>query len=353
MLLIPVILSGGIGSRLWPLSRAATPKQLQRVLGGETMIQATATRLDGIHDVGAPIVVCGARHPEVIRRQLEDVGKTPQLTISEPVGRNTAPAVLLAALTAPPGSALLVLPADHVVADSDAFAAAVDRARPAVAAGSLVTFGIVPHRPETGYGYIEIGEAGGAVVPVRSFVEKPDVATAERYVKSGRYLWNSGMFAFRADVAIDEIRRHAPDVYAPVEASIRNRAPGDRIVPTLSFANSPSISFDHAVMEHTDRAVVVPLDAGWSDVGSWATLWEIEDKDADGNVVRGDAVVVDVTGSYVRSDGRLVAVVGLDDVVVVDTGDAVLVAARDRVQDVKAVVARLTGRPEIDGEPHD
>lgn len=311
------------------------------------MIQATAERVRGLADLGDPVVVCGEQHGDAIRSQLAEIGIHPQVVIREPVGRNTAPAVLLAALAAEPDDILLVLPADHVVVDVEAFRAVVDQARDVANRGALVTFGVVPTRPETGYGYIRTTR-DGVDRPVQAFVEKPDLETAKRYVADGLHLWNSGMFAFRANVVIEEIHRFAPRVHAAVLASLEGTVESGDVRPGAAFDQSPSISFDHAVMERTDRAVVVALDVGWSDVGSWATLWDIEDKDAGNNVVRGDAVVLDVHGSYVRADGRLVAVIGLDDVVVVDTGDAVLVAARDRVQDVKAIVEHLAGRPELD-----
>jgi mannose-1-phosphate guanylyltransferase/mannose-6-phosphate isomerase len=311
------------------------------------MIQATAARVQGLAELAAPVVVCGEQHGDAVRSQLAEIGIDPHVIIREPVGRNTAPAVLLAALATQPDDILLVLPADHVVVEVEAFRSAVDRAREAAESGALVTFGVVPSRPETGYGYIR-ATGDGDIRPVEAFVEKPDLETARRYAADGRYLWNSGMFAFRSDVVIEEIQRFAPRVYKAVTNSVGGTVEGGDVTPGEEFDLSPSISFDHAVMERTDRAVVIPLDVGWSDVGSWATLWEIEDKDDNENVVRGDAVVHDVHRSYVRADGRLVAVIGLDDVVVVDTGDAVLVAARDRVQDVKAIVEHLAGRPELD-----
>jgi mannose-1-phosphate guanylyltransferase/mannose-6-phosphate isomerase len=329
------------------LSRSATPKQLQRMLGDSTMIQATAERVAGIPDLGDPVVVCGEQHGDAIRAQLAEIGISPRVIIREPVGRNTAPAVLLAALACEPDDVLLVLPADHVVIDVDRFRSVIEVARRTAADGALVTFGVVPTRAETGYGYIRT-TGDGEVRPVDAFVEKPDLESARRYVADGRHFWNSGMFVFRADVVIHEIERYAPLVYSVVSQSVGGTVGGGDVRPAAVFDQSPSISFDHAVMERTDRAVVIGLDVGWSDVGSWATLWEIEEKDGNGNVVRGDAVVHDVHGSYVRSDGRLVAVIGLDDLVVVDTGDAVLVAARDRVQDVKAIVEHLAGRPELD-----
>lgn len=350
MAIVPVLLSGGVGTRLWPMSRAQAPKQLQRLTGADTMIQATARRLQGTAGVEAPLVVCNARDEEEITRQLAEIGSPPSAVLCEVEGRNTAPAVMAAALSVEADDVILVLPADHVITEVDAFREAVAVAVEAAAGGYLGTFGIVPHRPETGYGYIEVGAPVGRANRVSRFVEKPDPETADRYVASGDYLWNSGMFAFRAEDLIEEMRRHAPEVAAAVEPAMESA--GEGRVRTLGgpFLDSPKISVDYAVMEQTDRAVVVPLDAGWSDVGSWASLWEIADRDDRGNAVFGDVVLEDVDGSYVRGRDRVVAVVGLDGVVVVDTGDAVLVAALDRVQEVKKVVERLTeeGRPEVD-----
>lgn len=349
--IIPVILSGGVGSRLWPLSRVTTPKQLRSVLGDHTMVQATALRLRGLAGVDAPFVVCNRLHVETVAAQLSAVGCTPSRIIGEPVGRSTAAAVAAAALLAPADATLVVLPADHLIADVDGFAAAAATAAEAAATGALVTFGIVPSRPETGYGYIRLGEeTAPGIRRVEAFVEKPDAATAAAYVAEGSYVWNSGMFVFTVSSVLDELARHAPDILAPVKDSLAEGTDDGLVVtPGPSFAAVPSVSFDVAVMERTSAAVVIPLAVGWSDVGSWATLWEIDEHDVDGNVVRGDAVVRDVHRSYVRADGRLVAVVGLDDVVVVDTGDAVLVAARDRVDEVKEIVEGLhaDGRPEV------
>lgn len=351
MLIIPVILSGGLGSRLWPLSRTTTPKQLRAVLGNHTMVQATALRTAGLEGVGEPIVVCNLLHTEAVASQLEAIGCRPQRIIAEPVGRNTAAAVTAAALLAPPTATLVVLPADHLIADVDAFATAARVAVEAAAGGAVVTFGILPTRAETGYGYIRAGaEVAPGVLSVSGFVEKPDAATAARHLATGEYLWNSGMFVFTAETVLAEIAAHAPAVLDGVRRALSEGSEADGVLtPGASFGDVPAVSFDTAVMERTDRAVVVRLDAGWSDVGSWATLWAIEDHDEDGNVVKGDAVVRDVHRSYIRADGRLVAVVGLDDVVVVDTGDAVLVAARERVDEVKAIVEGLhaEGRPEV------
>lgn len=352
MRIVPVILSGGIGSRLWPLSRSSTPKQLRALLGEHTMIQATGLRVAGLPGVDPPIVVCNRAHVETIQRQLEEVGLDPQRVVAEPAGRNTAPAVAAAAVVTPADGLMLVLPADHVITEVEAFRTVVEAAAEAAAGGRLVTFGVVPDRPETGYGYIEVGEeiGPGSLRRVARFVEKPDAATAASYVAGGRFLWNSGMFVFAPDVILDELGRWEPEVTEAVWRSLATADPASRVVePSAAFEQAPAVSIDTAVMERTDLAAVIPLDAGWSDVGSWATLWDIEERDVHDNVVRGDAVVLDVSRSYVRSDGRLVAVVGIDDVVVVDTGDAVLVAARDRVQDVKRLVERLTahGRPEV------
>lgn len=351
MEVIPVLLSGGVGSRLWPLSRSTAPKQLQALLGDRTMIQATVERLEGISADLDPVVVCNRIHADIVDRQLAEIGWSPRLIIAEPVGRNTAPAVAAAAYSVPEEAVMVVLPADHVVTDRAAFRAAVGTAVEAARQGFLVTFGVRPHRPETGYGYIRLGDRLGKWWKVDGFVEKPDHETARRYVADGGHLWNSGMFVFTAATVRSELEKHAPEVVEAVSVALGESHREGRVATLgADFVRSPAISIDYAVMERTDRAVVVPLDAGWSDVGSWATLWEIEERDADDNVVRGDAEVLDVHRSYVRSEGRLVAVVGLDDVVVVDTGDAVLVAARDRVQDVKRVVERLAarGRPEVE-----
>ncbi len=328
------------------------PKQLQAVLGDQTMVQATAGRARGLPGLEAPVVVCNRMHVDAIVSQLDAIDCPPDVVVAEPGPRNTAAAVAAAALTADRETVLAVLPADHVIADDEAFRVAIMTAAERAAGDELVVFGVVPDRPETGYGYIEVGDpVGPGAHRVRSFIEKPDADAAASLVSSGRHLWNSGMFVFTPETVLDEMRRHAPDVLDAVRRGMDEAVVRDHVVePGEAFLESPSVAFDRAVMEHTDRASVVPLDAGWSDVGSWATLWEIEDRDAAENVVRGDAVVHDVHRSYVRSDGRLVAVVGLDDVVVVDSGDAVLVAARDRVQEVKILVERLTrdARPEVD-----
>lgn len=343
---IPVLLSGGRGSRLWPLSRMDRPKQLQPLVGSSTMLQATATRLDGIDDLEPPILVCGAGHATEARAQLEAVARSPQLIVAEPVGRNTAPAIAAAALLAPPDSLLVVLPADHIVTDLPAFRSSMHTALQAAAGGDLVTFGVVPTRAETGYGYIEVT---GEVAPfdVVEFLEKPDGVTAARYVADGRHYWNSGMFVFRPEVVLSELRRHAPGIVEVVAQSLEGASPP---VVTLGpeFASIRSIPIDVAVMEKTDRAVMVPLDVGWDDVGSWRSLWEVSDLDTEGNAVVGDALLRATSNSYIRSDGRPVVILGLDEVVVVDAGDVVFVASMDHAQDVRAVVDEIDReRPEL------
>jgi mannose-1-phosphate guanylyltransferase/mannose-6-phosphate isomerase len=347
-MLIPVILSGGSGTRLWPLSRELYPKQLLPLTGARTMLQETAARFEGVTGVGAPIVVCNESHRFMVAEQLREMGIAAEAIILEPVGRNTAPAVAVAALVAlaqhPESSpVLLVLPADHVIRDVEAFQAAVEQGRAAAEAGQLVTFGIVPDRAETGYGYIRRAKGDGPVFAVAEFVEKPDYATAVRYVQSGEYYWNSGMFMFRASAFLAELKAQAPAILAACESAVAAASHDLDFtrLPAAEFAASPSDSIDYAVMEKTRAAVVVPLDAAWSDVGSWAALQDALPQDEWGNVMAGDVIQEGAEGCYLHSTSRLVAAVGLKDHVVVETKDAVLVAPRDKVQDVKALVAQL------------
>ncbi len=355
MNLVPVILCGGSGTRLWPLSRALYPKQLLALVGSRSLLQDTLARLGLLAGpVQAPVVVCNEAHRFLVAGQLREMASDSAL-ILEPAGRNTAPAVAIAALVARRRAGtdvlLLVLPADHVVRDPAGFAAAVELARPAAAAGRLVTFGVVPTQPETGYGYIRTdpraeasGEAG--VQPIREFVEKPDYETARRYVSSGAYLWNSGMFLFSADAYLRELEAHAPDIAAAATRAMAE-AKGEGGFLTLqrdSFEQCRKESIDYAVMEKTSQAAVVPLSAGWSDVGSWASLLDVSDRDANGNALMGDVVAVDCADSYVRAESRLVAVAGLDGCIVVETRDAVLVVPKARTQDVKKIVEELERR---------
>jgi mannose-1-phosphate guanylyltransferase/mannose-6-phosphate isomerase len=351
--MIPVILSGGSGTRLWPLSRELYPKQFLPLSGTSTMLQATLARLAGLPDLDAPLVVCNEEHRFLVAEQLRQMGIQKQSIILEPVGRNTAPAVALAALQAlkaDKDAILLVLPADHVISDIEAFQSAVSQGLDAARDGALVTFGIVPTGPETGYGYIKSGPAANArgskksvIYPIDAFVEKPDQATAIGYVASGDYFWNSGMFLFRADRYLAELEKHAPDILAACRLASEGGARDKDFVRLQrdAFVASPSDSIDYAVMEKTDNAVVVPLDAGWNDVGSWSSLRDVCDADESGNVVLGDVLAEDTRNSYVRAENRLVATLGLEDHIVVETADAVLVAHRDKVQDVKKIVERL------------
>jgi mannose-1-phosphate guanylyltransferase/mannose-6-phosphate isomerase len=351
-MLIPVVLSGGAGTRLWPLSRELHPKQLLPLVGERTMLQDTLLRVRGIADVGAPLLVCNEAHRFTVAEQARQIGVTPAATILEPVGRNTAPAVALAALLAVKHGAeaaqhadpvLMVLPADHVIKDAKAFSAAVTHAVAAAKRGKLVTFGVVPTHAETGYGYIRRKEGKGPSYGVAQFVEKPDAKRAQEFVASGQYYWNSGMFMFQAQRYIQELKRFAPDILAACETAIAHaqRDLDFTRIAQADFAACRSDSIDYAVMEKTADAVVVPLDAGWSDVGSWSALKDAIPADAAGNVTRGDVMLEDSSGCYVYSESRLVATVGLKDHIVVETKDAVLVVPRDRVQDVKTIVNRL------------
>ena len=352
--IVPVILSGGAGTRLWPLSRELYPKQLLALVEERTMLQETVLRLGGLSDISAPVVVCNEAHRFLAAEQLRNVEQPAAAIILEPVGRNTAPAVAIAALQAVADGddpLLLVLPADHVIRDADTLCQTISEGVSAAAEGRLLTFGIVPSSPETGYGYIKRGSAcAGAstadVYAVDAFVEKPDEATAENYLESGDYLWNSGMFLFKASAFLSELEKYNPEMLTACQQAWEKRASDLDFVrlDAEAFAACPSDSIDYAVMEHTGQAAVLPLDAGWSDVGSWAALWEVAEGDAEGNVCRGDVIAVDTVNSYIHAGSRLVAGVGLQDVVVVETADAVLVANKNKVQDVKAVVEQLKAK---------
>ncbi len=346
-MIVPVILSGGAGTRLWPLSRELEPKHLVRLLGSTTLFQKTVMRLEGIPDLSAPLIVCNHAHHDGIAGQLSQLDIEPSGVLLEPVGRNTAPAAAVAALKASEGGAdpvLLVLPSDHVIAEPERFRETVVVGTAAAEAGDLVTFGIVPESAHTGYGYIEQGDdLDDRLRRVNRFVEKPDADTAAAYLASGRYLWNSGMFMFRASRYLEELEVFEPAMLAGCRHALEaaERYDGALRLDGDPFRKIAGNSIDYAVMERTERAVVVALDAGWSDVGSWPALWEISHQDEQGNVFIGDVMGEATTNSYVRAGERLTAVLGLEDVIVVVTRDAVLVCHKDHAQKVRHIVERL------------
>ena len=358
-LVVPVILSGGSGTRLWPVSRESFPKQLWPLISARTMIQETALRAVGA-GFAPPVIVCNEEHRFLIAEQLREAGITDARIILEPVGRNSAPAIAAAALLVAedhPDAVMWMMAADSAIDKPDALAAALADAVAAARAGRFVTFGMRPTAPETGYGYIEIGEAlpgFAGVHAVARFVEKPDSAKAATMVADGRHLWNSGMFVFTAATLLDEMHAYAPEVTTAVRRAIQGRSTDLDFVrlEKAAFAASPNISLDYAVAERTQRAAVVPADLGWSDVGSWNALWELGAKDGQGNVSLGDVLLEGSNHCYARSDGMLTAVVGLTDIIVVTTKDAVLVMHRDRAQDVKKVVERLRGAGRHEAAAH-
>lgn len=346
-MLYPVIMAGGNGSRLWPLSRQLNPKQFLPLADAEfSMLQATIRRLEGL-ETALPRLICNEQHRFLAAEQLRTLGMEQAKILLEPMGRNTAPAIALAALQVCAESEdpiLLVLAADHLIGDVAAFHSRIQVALPLAAAGKLVTFGIVPTHPETGYGYIEKGSAfcedGFAV---KRFVEKPDLVTAEDYLASGRYFWNSGMFMFRAKRYLEELQLFRPDILEACQKALDGGAQDLHFtrVDQAAFAACPEDSIDYAVMEKTEDAVMVPLDAGWNDIGSWSALWDVGSKDAEGNVFKGDVIGQGVRNSYVHAENRLVAAVGVENLIVVETKDAVLVAHKNQIQDVKKIVERI------------
>jgi mannose-1-phosphate guanylyltransferase/mannose-6-phosphate isomerase len=354
---VPVVLSGGAGTRLWPVSRRDYPKQLAPLLGKDSLLQQTVLRLDSVPAFGAPIVVCNEAHRFLIAEQLHAVDRPPAAMILEPVGRNTAPAIGVAALAALEGGlpadqvVLAVFPADHCFTDQEAWASAMSVALETAATGRPVTFGITPDRPETGYGYVRCRAADAPVLDALAFVEKPDAATAQRYLDEGGYYWNSGMFVFRADWLLAALGQQVPAILDAVRAAWDGRREDLDFVrlDADAFERSPSDSIDYAVMEHADGVACVPMAAGWSDVGAWDALSALLPADARGNVAVGDATLLDCDGVTVHAGSRLVTAVGLRDTVVVETPDAVMVAPRDRAQEVKRLVAALAeqGRDEV------
>jgi mannose-1-phosphate guanylyltransferase/mannose-6-phosphate isomerase len=355
MKIYPVILSGGSGSRLWPLSREYFPKPLLPLVSDKTLLQDTATRLDSLNEQGDAVYVCNEEHRFLVAEQVAELGKTPSTIILEPEGRNTAPALTLAALYLVKRDAdamMVVMPADHVMTAPQQFVEAVEQGCHNAEQGALVTFGIVPASPETGYGYIKRDEQvdDTGAYRVAQFVEKPDRETAEQYVSEGDYFWNSGIFLMRADRWLDEISQHRPDIIKVCRQAMNKGLQDSDFfrVNRQDFHKCPADSIDYAVMEKTDRAVMMPISAGWSDIGAWSALWDVCPQDEDGNVKQGDVIAEDTRNAFLVAQHRCLATVGLDNVVVVETADAVLVASKDKAQDVKAIVSRLkeSGREE-------
>lgn len=346
-LITPVILSGGSGTRLWPMSRPELPKQMLPLTADETMLQLTARRTADAARFAAPIVVANAYHADLIEAQLGDVEANAQALILEPMGRNTAPAIALAAIAAGGGPMpLLIMPSDHVIDDVGAFHTAIDRALPLVQQGWLVTFGIDPNAPETGYGWIRQGEAiAPGVHRVASFVEKPPLDRAEAMLASGDHYWNGGIFLFRADMYLAALAAFAPDMLVAAEQAMdRAERTGLRILPDRdAFAASPADSIDYAVMEKADRVAVVPVSMGWSDVGSWDALHALSDCDGHGNACRGDVVAIDTVDCLIRTDGIRIATVGLSDLIIVASGNDVLILPRGRSQEVKRLLEAMKG----------
>ena len=343
-MITPVIMAGGSGSRLWPLSRSLYPKQFLALTGGNTMLQETLCRLSAL-DVSSPLVICNEEHRFIVAEQLRSIDKAGSI-ILEPVGRNTAPAIALAAeVTLNNDPLLLVLAADHVIQDKAAFTDAVNNAVPLAQAGKLVTFGIVPTQAHTGYGYIKRGNSVSDLsgYDVNAFVEKPNSSVAAEYVESGEYYWNSGMFLIKASRYLQELEKYCPEISAACKKALENTTHDNDFIrlDADAFKLCPDESIDYAVMEHTTDAVVVPLDAGWNDIGAWSALWEVNDKDEHGNTIHGDSILQDTKNSLIHGGERLVTTIGLDNVVIVDTKDALLVASKDKVQDVKQIVEQL------------
>ena len=337
--MIPVILSGGSGTRLWPLSRGQYPKQFLPLVSEHTLLQDTVLRLTGLPQLQPLIAVCNEDHRFMVAEQLREIGITPQGIILEPLARNTAPAIAMAALCANEQDILLVLPSDHVIQDIAAFHQAIARAKTLAEKNVLVTFGIVPNAPETGYGYIKRGEG----CKVSAFVEKPNKTTAQRYLDEGCYLWNSGMFVFKAGVFLAELAKYDAEMLRVCREAVNNaQRDSDFIrIDKDTFKHCPADSIDYAVMERTDKAAVVPLNAGWNDIGSWSALWDVTQKDENGNALNGDVMTINTENSFVYSDDKLVTVIGVKDLIVVNTKDALMIADKNEVQHIKQIVERL------------
>ena len=358
MQIIPVILSGGSGTRLWPLSRKQYPKQYLPLAGDNTMLQETVLRLEGLDNLADPIIVCNADHRFLVAEQCQQIDIKNPAILLEPIGRNTAPAIAAAALQSlkvSDDATLLVLSADHVIQDIKAFHAAINIANQQTKIGKLATFGIVPTDANTGYGYIKSSEENiGGTYKVEEFVEKPDLKTAEFYLEQGNYLWNSGMFMFKATTLIDELTTHSPDIIKSVNDAVNNAKQDLDFVrlDKQAFESSPSDSIDYALMEKSDNVVVVPLDAQWNDIGTWSALHDIGTKDANGNVIKGDVIAQDTTNTYINANHHMVTTIGVDNLIVVDTPDATFIATQDKAQEVKSIVESLQASGRCEGAAH-
>jgi mannose-1-phosphate guanylyltransferase/mannose-6-phosphate isomerase len=358
MKIIPVILSGGSGTRLWPLSRKQYPKQYLPLVGDNTMLQETILRLNGLDDLSDPIIVCNADHRFLVAEQCQQINITNPTILLEPIGRNTAPAIAAASLQSLKTSddaVLLVLSADHVIQDINAFHATINIANEQAQDGKLATFGIVPTDANTGYGYIKSSKTNNdGAYKVEEFVEKPDLQTAESYLNHGGYLWNSGMFMFKASILIDGLTTHSPDIVKAVNNSVDSAVRDFDFIRLdgQAFESSPSDSIDCALMEKSDNVVVVPLDAQWNDIGSWSALYDIGTKDSNGNVIKGDVIIQDTTNTYINANHHMVAVIGVDNLIVIDTPDATFIATQDKAQEIKSIVEFLQANGRDEGSVH-
>jgi len=358
MKMVPVILSGGSGTRLWPLSRKQYPKQYLPLASDNTMLQETILRLNGLDNLADPIIVCNADHRFLVAEQCQQISIKSPTILLEPVGRNTAPAIAAAALQSlkdSDGSMLLVLSADHVIQDVESFHQAINIASNQAQEGKLVTFGIVPTDANTGYGYIKASKDNtDGVYKVEEFVEKPDLKTAQTYLEQGNYLWNSGMFMFQAHTFINELTTHSPDIVTSVNNAVNNAGQDLDFIrlEKQSFESSPSDSIDYVLMEKSNNVVVVPLDAQWNDIGAWPALYDIGNKDANGNVTKGDVIIQDTTNTYINADHHMVAAIGVDNLIIIDTPDVTFIATQDKAQEVKSIVESLQASCRCESSAH-